>query len=251
VFSGSSDIRNDEDLMIISQQRWLVDVDNCSEVSRQMSDSFCRLSTGGTYARRKKYSDGDTSLFRAKRPVLMTSINDVITAGDLLDRTLRFELPPITERKSEILLRTEFAAARGRILGALLDGVSSALRNLAAVKVDQLRRLADFGLWATAAEQGLGLKAGAVMNGYRANRQETSGLILDNDLARAIQKIEGEFKGNALELAKTIGWSLENKDVSKMAVDLRGMAQALDEQGVSVTFGKSNGKRQITIKRAG
>jgi hypothetical protein len=181
----------------------------------------------------------------------MTSINDVITAGDLLDRTLRFELPPITERKSEILLRTEFAAARGRILGALLDGVSSALRNLAAVKVDQLRRLADFGLWATAAEQGLGLKAGAVMNGYRANRQETSGLILDNDLARAIQKIEGEFKGNALELAKTIGWSLENKDVSKMAVDLRGMAQALDEQGVSVTFGKSNGKRQITIKRAG
>jgi hypothetical protein len=44
---------------------------------------------------------GDTSLFKAKRPVLMTSINDVVTASDLLDRTLRFELPPIKERKTE------------------------------------------------------------------------------------------------------------------------------------------------------
>ncbi len=113
-----SDIKNDEDLMIVCQQRWLVSFDNLSSLDQRQSDSLCRLSTGGTHSRRKKYSDGDTSLFKAKRPVLTTSINDVITASDALDRTIRFDLPKITERKTEAELKKQFSEARGRILGA-------------------------------------------------------------------------------------------------------------------------------------
>jgi hypothetical protein len=122
IIVGNGEISNAEDLMILCRQRWLIGLDNLSSLDQRQSDSLCRLATGGTYTRRKKYTDGDTSIFKAKRPVILTSIADVVTAGDLLDRTVRFELPTIVERKPESQLDAEFTEARGRILGLLLDG---------------------------------------------------------------------------------------------------------------------------------
>ena len=37
-------------------------------------------------------------LFNAQRPVLLTSIADVVVAGDLLDRSVALHLEPIDER---------------------------------------------------------------------------------------------------------------------------------------------------------
>jgi hypothetical protein len=130
-----------------------------------------------------------------------------------------------------------------------LDGVSSALQNIATTKLDKLPRLADFGLWATAAEQGLGLAAGSVMKAYWNNRNDTSGIVLDNDLARAVlEHGRAGFNGTAVELASQIGWSTTPRDVSEMGKQLRYMAPALEEAGVSVTFTRSNGKRLIVLK---
>ena len=233
--------------MILSSLRWLIGFDNLSGLDQRQSDSLCRLATGGTHTRRKLYADGDVSIFKAQRPVMLTSINDVVISADLLDRTVRFELPTIVDRKPESELDADFAEARGRILGVLLDGVSSALKNYATTKLVKSPRLADFGKWATAAEQGLGLPGGSVMAAYWTNREDTSGIVLDNDLARALLAV-GTFKGSALELAQKIGWSTAANDLKEMGKQLRYMAPALEESGLSVAFARSNGKRLIVLE---
>jgi hypothetical protein len=68
------------------------------------------------------------------------------------------ELPPIAEdrRRPASEFWREFEAARPRILGALLDAVSQALRRAPGVRLPRLPRMADFAIWVTAAAPALG-----------------------------------------------------------------------------------------------
>ena len=50
-------------------------------------------------ARRKKLTDSEESIIEAKRPVIINGIDNLVTAQDLLDRTIHIELSRITERK--------------------------------------------------------------------------------------------------------------------------------------------------------
>jgi len=73
----------------------------------------------------------------------------VVTRGDLLDRSLLVYLPDVPEakRRPEAEFWPAFEEVRPGILGALLDAVSAALRQLATVQVSPLPRMADFAIW--------------------------------------------------------------------------------------------------------
>jgi hypothetical protein len=60
---------------------------------------------------------------------------------------------------------------RPRILGALLDAVAQGLRMLPQTELDELPRMADFAVWATACESGL-WPAGTFWEAYCGNRDE-------------------------------------------------------------------------------
>src|SRR5262249_36585210 len=94
-----SEPRDERDLMIAASNGWVVAFDNLSYLPHWLSDALCRLSTGGGFGTRQLYSDDEERLFDAKRPVLLTSIEDVVTRGDLLDRSLFLELESIEEEK--------------------------------------------------------------------------------------------------------------------------------------------------------
>ena len=151
-----SDPREARDLAIAAQHNWIVAFDNVSHLAPWLSDALCRLATGGGWATRQLYSDVDEVLFEAQRPVILTGITEFITRGDLLDRALQMVLPTISEegRQPEGQLWAAFESARPRLLGALLDAVVGALRELPHVHLERLPRLADFALWAVAAERG-------------------------------------------------------------------------------------------------
>ena len=148
-----------EDLMLAAKQRRILFFDNLSDIVKWLSDAFCRLSTGGAIERRTLYRNSETSAFVAKRPIIVTGIRDIIEAPDLVSRTIKIDLPKIENRGREKDLLEAFEDARPKILGWLLDGVSSALKRQADTKIDDLPRLADFCVWAQAAEPGLGLDA--------------------------------------------------------------------------------------------
>ena len=114
------------DLMIAATGAWLVAYDNLSRLREWLSDCLCRLATGGGFSTRQLYSDDEEKIFTAQRPVLLTSIEDVVVADDLLDRSVRVALEPIPreKRRTESELWGAFDRSRSRILGAILDAVS-------------------------------------------------------------------------------------------------------------------------------
>ena len=109
----------------------------------------------------------------------------------------------------ELDLWQRFERERPFVLGALLDAVSAALRNLPETRLRSLPRLADFCLWVTAAEAGLGWKPGTFVWAYAGNQREANDLALDADpVARAVRRLmEGraEWTGSATELWNALG----------------------------------------------
>src|SRR5262249_42663594 len=122
--------RNGRDLAIEAYNGWLVAYDHLSEIQPWLSDALCRLATGGGFGTRELYANEDEVLFDAVRPVLLTSIADVVSAPDLLDRTIFLRLAAIPEerRRTEEELDAQFTALWPRVLGALCDAVSAGLR---------------------------------------------------------------------------------------------------------------------------
>jgi hypothetical protein len=141
-------------LMIAANSNRILAYDNLSSISAQLSDALCSISTGGGYAVRALYTDFDEAVYDAVRPLILTGIDALPRRPDLLERALLIELNRIdpSARQTEEVLWKAFKAARGRILGALLDGAVSALANRNTVELTSLPRMADFALLATAAE---------------------------------------------------------------------------------------------------
>lgn len=162
--------------MISAKHAHLVAFDNLSAIPTWLSDSFCRLATGGGLATRQLYTDEKQMIFQACRPVLLNGITELAERGDLLDRVVNLHLPPIPAglRKNEADFWNEFEAAKPRVFGALLDVLSKVLQRVKDVHIPNLPRMADFAVWATAAEEALGFGSGEFFAAYERNRTESS-----------------------------------------------------------------------------
>ena len=53
-----------------------------------LSDTLCRLSSGGGFSVRSLWTNNDEVLFEAARPAILNGIDDIITRPDLADRSL-------------------------------------------------------------------------------------------------------------------------------------------------------------------
>ena len=97
--------------------------DNLSGLPPWLSDTLCRLTSGGAFSTRRLFTAQDEILFSAARPVILNGIEDIVTRPDLADRAILLMLAPIAERqrRPEHALWREFELARPQILGALLD----------------------------------------------------------------------------------------------------------------------------------
>ena len=202
--------RSERDFMITASNSHIVTLDNLSHLAPWLSDALCRLATGGGMGTRKLYTDEEEIIFEVQRPVLLNGIDDVAVNGDVLDRMILLSLPEITDvaRKEEAVFWKEFEEVRPRILGALLSGVSAALNNRQAVKLEKKPRMADFAIWASAAEDVLGFKAEQFMDAYNRNRKEASDIALELSPAAIavfdfMQK-KAEWKGTFGDLLKSI-----------------------------------------------
>ena len=136
----------------------VLNYDNLSDVKEDLSDQLCRLSTGGGISKRKLYRNSEEFAFTAKRPVSMNGIGLSFTRPDLLSRTFAAELKPIpkAKQKTEREMDAAFNEAHPRLLGAICDAVSAALREKD-YRPGNLPRMADAACWIMRAERGGGL----------------------------------------------------------------------------------------------
>src|SRR6202040_4251754 len=123
---------------------------------------------------------------------------------DFLDRVLIVDFLGMSPelRRDEGQYWSEFSELQPRILGALLDAAVAGRRNLPQVKLDRPPRLADFALWVSACEEGLGMKPGEAMTACRANCAETRDLALEaSPLYQPLAELAREgFTGTVAEL---------------------------------------------------
>ena len=257
---------DERDLMITAVNNWLVAFDNLSHLRSWLSDAICRLATGGGFATRELFTDSEEIIFRAQRPVLLNEIEEIVTRNDLLDRALILYMTSIPEgkRRSESELWADFNRRRPLLLGALLNVVCDALRNLDSVKLDRLPRLADFALWATAAESSLSLRHGEFMDVYSGNRESANTLALEvSSVASAVIGFminRDAWMGSAVELLGALSTRVSDstqrqsswpKNPRALSNHLRRLLPNLRAAGVSVTFTPKAhaGKRLIHLER--
>jgi hypothetical protein len=257
--------REERELMIAANNSHLLVFDNLSGLHASLSDAFCRLASGGSFAARRLYTDDDEVLFQATRPILLNGIENVVNRADLADRAIFLTLAPVGERqrRSESELWREFEGQRSRILGVLLDAVAHGLRTRPHVRLDRLPRMADFASWATACETAL-WPAGTFARAYEANRRTAIENTIDADsVAACVREIMAErssWTGTAADLLRVgasrnsdgrcnscTGWPRSPRELSSR---LRRAQTSLRALGIDIAFARQGraGNRVIRIR---
>jgi hypothetical protein len=255
--------REDRDLFIAANNGHVLNFDNVSNLPNWISDTLCRLATGGGFATRQLYTDGEEQLFAAQRPIILNGIEDVVTRPDLADRTVFLHLAQIPEdkRKIERELKSAFEAERPKLLGAHLDSVVHGIRHLAETHLDELPRMADFAIWATACET----TKGSFMMAYNENISKAVMSVIDADLVsntvKTLMANRLEWTGTATELltqleqiagdriARSRAWPNSPQALSGK---LRRGATFLRKAGIHLEYDRKSGgnrERTITISR--
>jgi putative DNA primase/helicase len=210
------------------------------------------------------HTDRSERIFDAARPILLNGIPSLTDRADLADRAMTIHLATITEelRNPEDELLAAFEAKRPVILGALLDAVAGALRNLDTVKLERSPRMADLAKWVTAAEPALGWDAGKFLAVYRENRRDVIETSFEADaVAVAIKDyVAGDhpdgWTGTATELLSALNTRV-NEGVRKSKLwplSAQGLGNRIDRiapllrnKGFAVER-RHSGQRHIIIK---
>ena len=256
--------KDERDCWIGANNAAILAYDNLSSIPIWMSDALCRIATGGGFATRQLHTDCDEILIEAVRPVILTSVGDVIAQSDLADRAIVLDLPTISNnrRRHEGALGALFAAAKPRILGALLDAVATGLRRQPDIILESLPRLADFAVWVTACETAFA-EDGDTLAAYYRNIHEAVDSVVQNDAVCVatlafLDANHGHWKGKPETLLADIrvwapegaprerGWPRNPQTLSNR---LRLAAPSLRKMGVLFGKGKTAGKRYLELIR--
>lgn len=261
--------KDERDALLAARNGWVLGYDNLSFIDGDQSDWFCRIATGGGFATRALYTNNEEMLIDVCRPVLLNGIPALASRPDLADRAVALTLPAMTAegRRPEAAFWAEFDAAAPRILGALFDGVSMALRNRTTVTLARLPRMADFALWAAAAFPAFGWKPDQFVDAYETNRAQGVAEAVEADpVASAVLEVMADrdvWNGTAtgllsdinlkvaLEVSRDKTWP---KDGTRLSNRLRRVAPALRSIGIEIVLDLREGRgterrRVIQIRR--
>jgi hypothetical protein len=242
-------------------------LDNLNTLPTWLSDSLCRLATGGGFSTRTLFTDRDQELFDAMRPTILNGIGDVITRPDLLDRALIINLPPIPKeaRRLERKIYPELQEAMPGIVGFIFSAIAQGLNAVDDVHLKGLPRMADFARWGTATEEALGGSKGSFMTAYEDSQEEATMTALESwPIVSALWKFavpyQGEEKawvGAASELFASLN-DLASDEVKRSAdwpkapnaltAQINRLSPSLREVGIHITKPTSSKKSGRKLK---
>jgi hypothetical protein len=202
-----SEPKDARDFMIAARNSGILAYDNLGKLSVWFSDALCRLATGGGFSTRTLYSDSDEMLFDAKRPAILNGIEDIVSRGDLLERSILLRLRAIgpEHRRTEAEIWSAFKEHHACILGGLLDRVAKGLAAADKVKLEGLPRMADFVRFAVACEGVTESSKSKFLKAYLENQVEADAVALDDPLTEAVLRFmagdkRDKWEGSASDL---------------------------------------------------
>jgi putative DNA primase/helicase len=236
---------------------------NISHIPPWFSDSLCRLASGDAFVAVKLYTDDELAIHKAKRPVIVNGIPRLAEREDLASRTFSIHLPPFTDdRLTEPELLARWQKARPRILGGLLDGVCSALRNVDGVTLPEEPRLIGALKWATAAEANFGFDDGEIFQAYQVSAKETVQAAFEADIVAIVltnfirNTTTGAWEGTPTQFYDAFNaFATETQRKMKswpaspagLTNRIERAAPVLRSQGIHVERRHAHGGRLITI----
>lgn len=237
-----------EDIYVGAANNWMCSFENLSYLSSEQQDAFCTLATGGGFASRQFYTNGDEHVLETKRPVMLNGINPVATAPDLIERTISIEAPriPSDKRMDEQSLKAQWELDRPGIFVGLLDLFSQALAKLPDISLADKERMADYQRLGEAVAQVRGQNPGVFSSLYRSRVAEGADRSLETyGVAAAVEVLlvenrrhpwEGTILSLKLELEKLTGIDRSHWPKSPRALSgqLKRLAPGLRLRGVVV-----------------
>jgi hypothetical protein len=140
-----SEPKSDQDLLIAAKNSHLLALDNLSFIRNDLSDALCRVATGAGYSSRSLDTNGEEFLIQVCKPILLNGIPSLASRADLADRAIVINLPALSEqsRRSEQEFWESFKAVAPKLFGALLDGLSGAVRIYKTIELRTSPRMID------------------------------------------------------------------------------------------------------------
>ena len=261
--------REVRDLFIAASNGHVLAFDNVSGLPSWISDTLCRLATGGGFAVRQLYTDQDEVLFDAARPVILNGIEDTVTRPDLADRAvfLTLEAIPEEQRRSRggIVgrVRRRASAHSGRAARRGGSGLEDAPRYNAGTVAPNGgfcacgRSACETAIW----------PAGTFWSAYCGNRDEVVDNVIEADpvaaAVRAVMEERTEWTGTATDLLGALAANQPGERIAKsktwpaspraLSGRLRQAATFLRKIGIEIDHVKEGRSRTriIHIKAGG
>lgn len=252
-----------EDIFVAAGQNHVVCYENVSHLAGPMQDALAILSTGGGFAKRQLYTDGEEHVISVRRPWMINGISVSVTQQDLVDRVISVECPVIASRQSSSQQWKVFEQALPGVLGALFELVVGGLRELPNVSIplEDRPRLVEFVLLGMAMTKATGAQPGEFLDQFKATRAETVARTLDaSPVAAAVLEfidtipsgIEASVKDilMRLESYKPMGAEAWPRTPKGLGDALRRASPALRQMGVECkSLGNVGGKVKWVIRK--
>ena len=146
--AGTPLVRDNGELARIANKCAVLHWDNIDsrEITPEVSNAICRITSGQAFARRVLYTNDQDSIFKGQRPVMLNGIGKLAEREDILDRCLIFNLKRIPEdrRKTEAEIFAKLEEIKPYILHEIFTTLSKVLSIYPTVNLADSHRLADF-----------------------------------------------------------------------------------------------------------
>jgi hypothetical protein len=160
----------------------------------------------------------------------------------------------------------KFNKSKATILGALLNGVSTAIKRKDKIRLESHPRMADFMHWISAAEPAIFKKDGQFRKAFEMNRNNLGHACMENDpVAMAIRILldcnDGEWVGNPTDLLYALQDALPDTEkaiiktklwpraANALSLRIGEIESVLHWVGIEVSLRRKSNERRITLKK--
>jgi putative DNA primase/helicase len=224
--------KSERELMISLDKHFLSTFDNISGLKPDMSDVFCKVSTGAAFRTRALHTNDEEMIIELARPIIFNGIDSVASRADFADRAITLHLPVLENenRLSHAELMDRFYKQRPKILGGLYAALSHVLGVIGKTKLPFTPRMAQYALVGTCLESYFNWAEGSFLDAYSQHQAHHSAHAIENNpfIGAIVELVKEEpFHGSASELhlrlndrfgfnSPKIGWPQSPRGVSQM-----------------------------------
>ena len=145
---GTALVKDTNELVRQANKLCLLHFDNVDgrEISNELSDNLCRITTGQALMRRTLFENDEDTIFEVKRPIIMNGIGRLVEKEDILDRSIIISMQriPEDERKPENSIYAEFKKMKPYLLHEIFTALSKAIAIYPNIRLKSSHRMADF-----------------------------------------------------------------------------------------------------------